>query len=299
MFDMNRLQWKADFIMVIVTIFWGSSYIFMKMGLDTLEEFNLIALRFGLAFIIAGIFFYRRMMKLNYQTMKYSFLLGSILFLLFASVTFGVKLTSASNAGFLVSLTVIFVPLLLALYLKKLPEKRILSGVVVAFIGIALLTLNSSLQINSGDILCILAAFFFAIHIILTGKVTKHVDSISLGVWQLGIAGGWGFIFSLFFETPQLPSTTESWISILGLGVLCSAIGFVAQTSAQKYTTPTHTSLIFSLEPVFAALFAFLFAGEYLSTQGLVGAILVLLGVLIAEVNLKSFFTKKKYHSKH
>jgi len=100
----------------------------------------------------------------------------------------------------------------------------------------------------------------------------------------------WGLLFSIFLETPELPKTTETWAAVLGLGVLCSAIGFVVQTTAQKYTTPTHTSLLFSLEPVFAALFAFAFAGEILTPKGYVGAILVLSGVVAAELD----FTKKR-----
>lgn len=274
-------------MMIIVTIFWGSSYLLMKMGLVDLQAFNLIALRFILAFILAGIIFHRRIRKADFKTIKYAFLLGSILFSVFAAVTFGVKSTSSSNAGFLVSLTVIFVPLLLAVFLRKRPENRVILGVVFAISGIGLMTLNHRLTISPGDFLCILTALFYATHIIVTGKFTRDVDSITLGVLQLGFTGAWGLLFSFVLETPTLPTSAEAWVSVLGLGILCSAIGFVAQTTAQKYTTPTHTGLIFSLEPVFAALFAFMFAGEILSTRGYIGAILVLLGVIVAELDFK------------
>ncbi|MGM9986007.1 MAG: DMT family transporter [Bacillaceae bacterium] len=287
-------QLKANLILILVTIFWGSSYLFMKMGLVVMGEFNLIALRFGLAFILAGILFYQRLIRINYKTINYSFLLGSILFAVFTCITFGVKSTSASNAGFLVSLTVIFVPLLLAIFLRKIPEKRLLVGISVALAGITFLTLNTQLSIHFGDFLCILAALFYAVHIIVTGKLTKDVDSISLGIFQLGFTALWGLLFSLFFETPHLPTTTLSWISILGLGIFCSAIGFVAQTAAQQYTTPIHTGLIFSLEPVFSALFAFTFADEILTAKGYFGAFLVLVGVLIAQVNIKTLPFKKE-----
>lgn len=282
-----KSQFKANFMLLIVTIFWGSSYLFMKMGLSGIQEFNLIALRFGLAFILSAAVFYRRMLKADYKTVKHAFLLGSILFLVFAAITFGVKSTSASNAGFLVSLTVIFVPLLLAIFLRRMPEKRNFFGVSLALTGIGLLTLTHQFKISAGDFLCILGALFYAIHIITTGKLTKDVDSITLGVLQLGFTAVWGLLFSIFLEAPKLPSTTETWISVLGLGVLCSAIGFVVQTTAQKYTTPTHTGLLFSLEPVFAALFAFAFAGEILTTRGYLGAFLVLLGLFTAEADSK------------
>lgn len=289
-------QLKADFMMLIVTILWGTSYLFMKMGLDSLQVFNLIALRFGIAFILAGAVFYKRLIRINFKTFFYGFILGSILFLLISVVTIGLKFTSISNAGFLFSLSVVFVPLLLAIFFKTKPEKRVVIGVGIAIIGIALLTFNNELKINSGDYLIILGALFYAIQIIVTAKLTKNVDSITLGIIQLGVAGAWGLLFSLFFEKPHLPSTTESWVSIMALSVLCSAIGFIGQAVAQKYTTPTHTGLIFSLEPVFAALFAFIFVGETLPVKGYVGAILILIGVLAAEISFKKPFMRKRFN---
>ncbi|AKG33334.1 DMT family transporter [Paenibacillus durus] len=288
-------QLKANLMLLIVTLFWGSSYLFMKMGLTNVQEFNLIALRFGLAFIVSGLVFHRRLIHTDFKTVKYAFWQGTILFLVFASITFGVKSTSASNAGFLVSLTVVFVPLLLAVFFRKMPENRVMLGVVLALTGIGFLTLKNQFIINSGDFLCILGALAYALHIVVTGKLTKDVDSIALGVLQLGFAGAWGLLFSAFLEQPQLPSTTEGWVSVLGLSIFCSAIGFVVQTTAQKYTTPTHTGLLFSLEPVFAALFAFVFADERLEIKGYVGASLVLLSVLITQIDLKKGLRKSGF----
>jgi drug/metabolite transporter (DMT)-like permease len=288
-------QLKADSMMMMVTMIWGSSYLFMKMGLDSIQEFNLIALRFGIAFILAAVVFYKRLITIDFKTIKYGFLLGSILFLAISFVTIGLKFTSISNAGFLFSLTVVFVPFLLAVFFRKKPKKRVVLGIVFSISGIALLTLNNELKISSGDFLMILGALFYAIHIIVTDRLTKNVDSITLGVLQLGFTGAWGLLFSLFFENPHLPSTTESWVSILVLGILCSAIGFIGQTAAQKYTTPTHTGLIFSLEPVFAALFAFIFVGEVLPARGYLGAILVLIGIFIAEIDFKKLIMRKGY----
>jgi drug/metabolite transporter (DMT)-like permease len=286
-------QLKADFMMLMVTICWGSSYLFMKTGLHSIQEFNLIALRFGIAFFLAGIIFHKRLIKTDFKTIMYGFVLGSILFLVFVSITFGLKSTSASNAGFLVSLTVIFVPILSTIFLKKKPEKRFFLGACLALIGIGLLSLNNQLKVSHGDLFCILGAVLYAIHILVTGKLTMNVDSITLGILQLGFTGALGVVFSLIMETPKLPNTIESWFSVLGLSILCSAIGFIVQTAAQKYTTPTHTGLIFSLEPVFTAVFAFLFVGETLSARGYLGAGIVLLSVLIAEIDFKKLIFEK------
>lgn len=284
---------KANLIMLLATLVWGSSYIFTKMGLGSLEEFNLIALRFLIAFVIASAIFYKRMININRKLIAYAFILGLSLFSMFAALTFGVKHTTASNAGFLISLTVIFVPILSSFILRKVPEKKVCFAAVVALIGIGLLTLNSELRLNLGDFLCILAALLYAIHMIITGTLTKEVDSLALGIWQLGFTGALGLLFSIILETPQIPQTLSSWGAVLALSILCSAFGFVAQTVSQKYITPTNTGLIFSLEPVFAAIFAFMFFNEVLTSKGYVGAALVLLGVLSAEIDLKGYLSKE------
>ncbi|WP_019911191.1 DMT family transporter [Paenibacillus sp. HW567] len=281
---------KAELMLFVVTIFWGSSYLFMKMGLGTLGEFNLIALRFGLAFILAALLFHKRLRKVDTRTLKYGALLGFLLLGVFTCITFGLKTTTTSNAGFLVALTVIFVPMIDVLVFRKKVAPPQAFGTILAIAGIGLLTLNSSLRIQPGDFLCILSAVFYAVQILLTGKAVKTCDSLSIGILQLGFAGGYALVLSALFETPSLPSSTSGWIAILALGLFCSACGFILQPIAQKYTTPTRTGLIFSMEPVFAALFGYWFVGEKLSMQGYTGAALVLLGIAFSELLGKAHF---------
>ncbi|WP_342566080.1 DMT family transporter [Paenibacillus sp. FSL R7-0345] len=276
---------KAELLLIMVTLFWGSSYIFMKMGLDSLGEFNLIALRFGLAFILAAILFHKRLRSsINLRTLKYASLLGLLLLGVFTCITFGLQTTTMSNAGFLVALTVVFVPMLEVLVFRKKVAPPQIFGTVLAIAGIGLLTLNGSLHIQPGDFLCILAALFYAVQILVTARAVKSCDSLNIGILQLGFAGGYALVLSAIFEAPSLPSSMPGWIAILALGILCSACGFILQPVAQQYTTPTRTGLIFSLEPVFAAFFGYWFAGEQLSLQGYAGAALVMLGIVASEL---------------
>ncbi|WNS45473.1 DMT family transporter [Paenibacillus sp. MMS20-IR301] len=275
---------KAELLLIVVTMFWGSSYLFMKMGLGTLGEFNLIALRFGLAFILAALLFRKRLRSIDMRTVKYGALLGFLLLGVFTCITFGLKTTTTSNAGFLVALTVVFVPLLEVLIFRKKVAPPQIFGTILAISGIGLLTLNGSLKVQPGDLLCILSAVFYAVQILVTGKAVKTSDSLNIGILQLGFAGGFALVLSFIFEAPVLPSTLPGWIAILALGIFCSACGFIIQPVAQKYTTPTRTGLIFALEPVFAAFFGYWFAGEQLSLQGYTGAALVLLGILASEL---------------
>ncbi|WP_461615139.1 DMT family transporter [Clostridium sp. Marseille-QA1073] len=280
---------KADLMLLMITIFWGASYILTKIGLETFEPFNLIALRFIIAFGISAIVFKKQIFKIDIKTIKYALILSIILFSVFISMTFGLKYTSASNAGFLISLSVVLIPVISFIFLKQKIEKKVIVGVCLALIGIGLLTLNTELRLSSGDLLCILCALLFAAHIVVTSVFTQKVDSIALGVLQLGFVGIFSVLFSMLTETVKLPNNSISWFVVLSLSILCTAVGYIVQTTAQQYTSATHTGLILSLEPVFSAIFAYAFLGEILTRKGYIGAVILLLSVLIAELD----FNKK------
>ncbi|MGO4183979.1 DMT family transporter [Paenibacillus sp. MCAF9] len=273
---------KADFLILMITLCWGSSYIFMKLGLNSIEEFNLIALRCGFAFLLSAALFHKSLRQTDLKTLKYAALLGLLLFGVFTGIMFGLKTTTTSNAGFLISLTVIFVPLIYVTVFKKKLKLSLVIGVCLAIIGIGFLTLNSELRIYPGDFLCMMGALLYAIHILITDSAAKTTNTLNLGILQLGFAGAYGLFFSFLFETPKLPNTSEGWVAVLVLSIVCSAFGYVVQPLAQKYTTPIRTGLIFSLEPLFAALFGFVFINEILPFKGYIGAALVLLGVLVS-----------------
>ena len=287
-------QTKADLMLLAVTVFWGASYMLTKIALDVLEPFNLTALRFLIAFAVSALVFYKNILKSDIRIIKYSLILAVILVGMFISMSFGLKYTTASNAGFLISLAVIIIPILSYVFLKQKIEKRVLIGVCIAPLGIALLTLNSQLSVGSGDLLCILCAFLSALHVVVMGVFTRKVDSIALGVLQLGFAGLLSIVFSIFTETVSLPSTGISWGATLALSILCTAFGYIVQATAQQYTSATHTGLILSLEPVFSAILGFAFLGEILSPRGYFGAAVLLLSVFIAEVGFRKKDVKAK-----
>ena len=286
------LQGKANILMVIVTMFWGLSYTFMVMGLEVLEAYNVVALRCLIAFIIAGLIFLPKMLRVNKKTIFYASIQGALLFGVFSLSIIGLKTTSAGNAGFILSLTVVLVPIFTSFLEKRLPSRAVSFAIVATMIGITVLTLKESLSFQTGDILVAIAAVCYSVYLILNSKFTRDVESISYGVYQLGVAGVLGAIFTLAFETPQLPTTTIGWVAILGLGIICSAFCFVAQAVVQQYTSPTHTGLIFSLEPIFAALFALVFLGEGLTTQLLIGGAFILVGNFVAQ--MEQFSAAKK-----
>ena len=271
---------RAEMLLVVVTLAWGSSYMFMKQGLGSIDLFNLIALRFGIAFAVMIPSLVKRRKSLNRSTLMYGSALGLFLFLLFTFLLKGLKTTSTSNAAFLVGLTVVFVPIIKMATTRELPNRFIISGMILARIGTAFLTLDGSFTIGHGDFLCILSSLAMSFHILLNNKAVRQVDPILIGIIQLGITGLLGLIFSIALETPSLPTSSGGWISVISLGVICSSFGFIVQSIAQKHTTASRTCIIFSLQPLFAAIIGLLLLSETFSPGQIAGSVLIFLGVL-------------------
>lgn len=280
---MNK-QLQANFLIVLVALFWGSTYFLTKMAVAELEPFNLTALRFGTAFIITALFFFKRIRKADRTVIKYSIILGVLAVIAVLSMTFGVQYTTASNAGFLISLSVVMIPLISVVVLKKKIKAKLLLSVVLATIGIVCLTLNEQLTINKGDILCILCATSFAVQVLIMERIPKTADSVAIGALQLGITAVVNFILSFFLENFTVPRDLKVWGVIVILGVFCTAFCYIIQIYALKNTSAIQAGIILSLEPVFSAIFAYIFLGELLSKQGYIGAILLFISVILAGI---------------
>lgn len=280
-------QQKADFLLFTAAFVWGSSYGFMKLGAETMPPISIAALRCLFAFFLLLPFFMKRIRNTDREILKYSAITGFLIAGVFIGVIYGVIGTSASTAGFLISTSVIMVPILHGLYIRKMPSLPIMAGTGIVTAGLFILNGVTSITLDKGFVLCLLAAFLYALNILFTNTFVSKVDSLLLGIWQMGFAGLIAGAASLLLETPRLPSTLPEWSAILGLAVFSSAYGFTVQAVAQEYTTPERAGFIFSLEPVFAAIFAYLFLGENMGIGELTGATLILLGVWAAGGTLK------------
>ena len=160
--------------------------------------------------------------------------------------------------------------------------------------GMALLTLNEALRPAPGDIICLLVPTFYAVDLMVTEKAVAkpEVDPIALGVLQTAVAGVVMLGLSLLLETPSLPGSPRVWAAALFLGVFCSGICFVIQSVEQQFTTASHASLIFTLEPVFSAVFAYFLLSERLTVRGYFGAALMLVSLLIMELDVPALLKK-------
>lgn len=285
-------QVKADLALLLVTVGWGSSFILTKNALGDLTTFNFLAIRFLLAFGLSALVFAKRFKKLDKTTFFSGALVGTVLFTGYAFQTVGLNFTSVSNSAFITGFSVILVPLLSALLFKKKIEINAFFGTILALSGLSLLTLHGSLALGIGDLLTFISTFAFAMHIITVGLYTHKSDSILLGIIQIGFVGFWSLIATFLFESPIIPTGVDTWTNLIILAVLCTSGAFIVQSVAQQFTSATHTAIIYTGEPVFAALFAYWMIGEVLSTRGMIGAVLIVTGMLVAELNFK-FLSRK------
>lgn len=278
-------QRSANFWLVLVTMSWGLSYVFLKALTPYLHPFEILAIRFTLSGALCCFIFRRRLALLNRQVLWRGVVLGTIMFFCNLAIVTGVSTTDASTASFLTSTAIVIVPVAQAVRHRHLPERKIILGTLGTTVGIALLSLEGgSFELSRGASLCILSAFLYAAHIITTDAYCHGHDAILLGLIQQLTMGALGWIATLLFITPVFPQAPQVWLFLSGLVLICGAFAYTLQPLAQSFTTPEHTALIFSMEPVFGAFFAFLFLGEVLSFQASCGAILVLLSVLLTTV---------------
>ncbi len=274
-------------MLVLVTACWGMSYYLTDLCLDEgMTPMGLNAFRFLTAFALLSAVFFPHVRRINAVTLKYSLFVGLALAGTYVFYGYGITRTSLSNAGFICALPVVFTPLLDFLFRGTRLKRKMLLAMVLCTFGLALLTLNESFRPRLGDLLCLGVALCYAIDLLITEKAVREpdVDPLALGVCQLGVVGGITLALSLLMETPRLPPTPVTWAAALFLGIVCSGIAFVVQSVQQQYTTASHVGLIFTLEPVFAAIVAY-FAGERLRPLGYAGAAIMLLSLVLMEAD--------------
>ena len=281
-------QRKADMALVLVTMCWGISYFLMDLCLEEMDPFTLNAWRFLGAFAVAAVFSFPRIRNVNKVTLKYAFYVAIALTIVYVTCTFGVKYTTQSNAGFLCAMTVIFTPIMAFFVKKTVPGKKLYLVLILCLVGIALMSLDEDLQVASGDILCLMCSVAYAADLLITENAVsrEEVNAYQLGVFQLLFTGLFMLVLSILFGEPCTPSSGMGWFAVIFLSIFCTGVSFIVQSLAQQYTTATHVGIIFCLEPVFAGIVAFFLAGEVLLPRAYLGAVLMLAGLVIMEIDI-------------
>ena len=275
---------KYNIYMFIATIFFGMTYVLTKICLNYSTELHIISFRFLIAFVISLIFLQRKIFPLKIKEILYSLILSVLLFMVFITMTIGVKYTTATNASFLISLSVIFIPFFSWIFNKEKPKKSIFIILIIVLMGIILLTLDKNLKFHIGDILCLICSLLFSFHVLITERFVKNNNPITLGVLQFGGVALLSFLVQYPIEKFTLPKNEKFWISLMILSVFCTAIAYIIQTVSQKKLSSTLVGFILSLEPIFSGIFGYFILNEYLSPQQYIGAFLLLISIIYVTV---------------
>ncbi|MEA3336728.1 MAG: DMT family transporter [Chloroflexota bacterium] len=298
---MKRGQLAADAALLFVTAIWGATFVMVQDAVSGFPVFAFLTLRFSLATLALLPFFLRARRSSGFRlnavgtvgfdrlrSLLPGILVGIALFVGYSFQTFGLRFTTPAKAGFITGLSVVMVPIGQALFFRKPPDRGAIAGVGLATVGLALLSLESDLSIHLGDILVFCCAIGFAAHILLVGRFAPawqplqlaFVQIVTVAILSLGLAG--------LAEQPIGWPTANVWFAAAFTGLLATSLAFFLQSRAQRDTTPTHTALIFSAEPVFAGIFSLLLIGEVLGMRQIAGCALILAGMLAAEYRGRS-----------
>jgi len=278
-------QLSIDFLLLLVTFFWGATFIIVKSAVQEMDVFAFLALRFIVAFSIMVILFRNKVWPIHGPTLFAGILLGVFLFAAYAFQTWGLTMTTATNSAFITGLSVVMVPILLLILMRRAPAPFAVTGVLLASCGLYFLIGGVPSQWNRGDLLVLICAVWIAVHIILTGYYAPKFDTLALATWQIGTVAAISLGFSVWSGTLTIDLSSLVWRAIGMTSVFATVFAFAVQTYAQRFTPPTRTALIFTGEPLFGALTAYWYGGEpLLFEQHFIGGGLIFLGMVIAEI---------------
>ncbi len=280
-----RSRSRAELLLAGVITARATSYLFSKLIMQSMSMFNMLGIRFLLAFTLLLILFFKRIRKTNRKTFAAGAVMGCLYFLVMTAELNGLKRTSSGNVSFLENTAIVIVPLLQAVLLRRFPRWKAVICALLCLIGVGFLTIGSGMAFGAGEMFCMLAAFLYACAILTTDRLTHgNIDALASGIVQVGMIGALSLTSSLLFEAPRLPSGMLEWTGIVMLAVVCSGFGFTLQPVAQSGTTAERAGMFCALNPMVATILGIVFLHEAFTVQSAVGGGLILAGILISEL---------------
>ncbi len=281
---------RADLALGLCALIWGSTFVLVKDALADISVFVYIAIRFALAAAVLALLFRRSLRQLDRHVVWAGAQIGFFMLGGYVFQTAGIQFTTPSKAAFITGCSVVLVPVLLTFFGRSI-NFWIWSGAAAALVGLYLLTVppEGLGALNRGDVLVFLCAIMFALHIIFIGRQVERHSVGALVFLQIATTAVLSTLLVPVFAATKLDAPRLSWTAILLFAILITSlgstvIGFSLQVWAQKHTSSSHAAILFSLEPVFAAITSWWLAHERLSSRSLAGAALIFVGILLAEL---------------
>ncbi|MFA6979927.1 MAG: DMT family transporter [Ignavibacteriaceae bacterium] len=296
---MNKKQIIAEGALFSNTLIWGGTFVMIKSALAFISPMMFVSIRFFIASFLLLPFVYPLFKSISKKQLSEGFILGVFLYIGFAVQTIGLQYTTATKSAFITGTFVLFTPILQTIIEKRIPTLGNILGVLLVTVGIIFLSSkeNSLFSIfselregfNFGDFLTLICAIFYAVYIVYLDKISANHNHRFLTFAQISVTGLLSIlsviVFSLFqIEQIKIVLNTEVVIAILYTTLFATILTTSLQTKFQQSVTPTRASIIFSMEPIFAALTAYFFINEKLSNFGIVGAAFIFIGILTSEL---------------
>jgi len=286
-----RQELKADLALLSVTLVWGTSFPIMSIALKQMGPYTFLSFRYLTAALILFFMVFKKLKEIDKKTVKSGVLIGLALFAGCILQIVGLVYTTPSKSGFLTGMNVIFVPFFIAMIYKQLPDSKSVAGVIFSVLGLGIMSLDSNMSINFGDILTIISAVAFAVQIILVDKYARGVDIAVISFLQMFVIGILSFIPAVAVEGLNFPVNKFTVSSVIYTAIFCSIYAYYVQNKMQPFTKPTHAAIIFLAEPVFSAIFS-AFIGDALTGKALIGCVFILFGMIVLNIKLPKRFAK-------
>lgn len=283
---MTRQSLRADLLMLLIALIWGTTFIAQRMSIGLVGPFFYSASRFILGAMVLLPLMYFRGKEENGSTKNLwrdGALLGLIIAVGINLQQVGLQFTTIANAGFITGLYVVIVPII-GLFLHHKMHKATWLGVFLAVLGMYFLSVQGDFTVLKGDWFQLVGALAWSAHVLLLSVLSQRHDPIRLSIVQFFVCGVLCLFLSMVFENAADQKVAEAIPAILYGGLLSVGLGYTLQVFAQRNAIPSHAAIIFSMESVFAALAAWLYLGETISMRAIFGCILMLVGMLIAQL---------------
>ncbi len=283
-------KYRGEIGLIIVAIIWGSGFVASDVALGYFTSFQVMAIRFSIGAITMSLVFHKKFNTITKKTLIHGIIIGVALYFAFLMQTIGLIYTTPSKNAFLTAINVIIVPFIGYIFLKEKIDIHGLIGAFLAVIGVGFISFNLDLSINVGDLLTLLCAFGFAVHIFTTGEFLKRgSDPIHLTIIQMITASIISIFFMLVFKNTEQPlketeaSFNTALFATVYLGLFSTTVAFLLQTISQKFTTSTKTAIILSTEAVFGSLLSIIILGENITIRLIVGSLIIFSAIIISE----------------
>jgi drug/metabolite transporter (DMT)-like permease len=285
--ESERSSLGADLALLAVAAVWGLTFTAVQRALDTAGPFSFLTVRFALAAVALGVAFPRRVLRCGSRMLIVGALLGVWLTAGYSLQTVGLLYTTASRSAFITGLCIVLVPGLSLTVSRVWPRPASLLAVGLGAAGLFLLTSPQAGGMNLGDLLTLGCAVAFALHIVTAERAAPAHDPVPLAFWQIVTTAVLSGALMVVGEAPRLPLTRWTVPALAITSVLATGVAFVVQMWAQRRTSASHVAVVFTAEPVFAAVFAWAIQGEVLGVSGLIGGGLIVAGILAAQLGMR------------